>query len=126
MRNSTMKFIALSILFTFAGPGLSYINGQQILDPHLKIWFTFDNAPIDKNTIADESGNNFTTTLKNNATILKNGGIDKVHGLGSSDGYIDLGGQLGTGPLQNLDDFTISTFVYISAETDHSKNGNFV
>jgi len=121
-----MKQLSISILLIFLLT--SWISAQVRVntDPNLKVWFSFNNYTKGSVTIADESGNNFVATLKNEATITTTGGVDGVLDLGSSDGFLDLGALFGSQFLNTLQDFTISTFVCISPDAVITNNGNFV
>ena len=116
------QYILILTLFTGTIPMVAQVN----TDPNLKVWFTFNNYTSGSTSIADVSGNNFTATLKNEATITNTGGINGVLDLGSSNGFLDLGATFGSAVINTLQDFTISTFVYISQDAVITNNGNFV
>ena len=102
------------------------LEAQENSDPNLKCWFTFNNYTKGSETITDLSGNNIEATLKNGAAITTNMGVDGVLDLGNTNGFLDLGALFGSKVLSELNDFTISVFVFITPEAVISGNGNFV
>ena len=82
----------------------------------LKVHFTFENA-------SSQVGE-FTGKLYNNASFTTLGGLP-VLSLGGSDGYFDMGSSVGD-VIATLEDFTVSTNVYIPTTTSLSGNGNFL
>ena len=82
----------------------------------LKVHFTFEDA----NSRVGE----FTGKLYNNASFATWGGLP-VLSLGGSDGYFDMGSSVGD-VIATLEDFTISTNVYIPTTTHLSNAGNFL
>ena len=121
-----MRKITNCILFLVLLTGWISVSAQSITDPNLKVWFTFNNYVTGSSTINDVSGYNLVATLKNEATITNAGGVDGVLDLGSSNGFLDLGTTFGSSVINTLQDFTISTFVYISQDAIITNNGNFV
>ena len=82
----------------------------------LKVHFTFEDA---RSQVGE-----FTGKLYNNASLTTLGGLP-VLSLGSNDGYFDMGSSVGD-VMASLEDFTISTNVYIPTTTSLSGNGNFL
>lgn len=82
----------------------------------LKVHFTFEDA----NSQVGE----FTGKLYNSGSFTTLGGLP-VLSLGSSNGYFDMGSSVGD-VIASLEDFTISTNVYIPTTTSLSGNGNFL
>ena len=82
----------------------------------LKVHFTFENA-------SSQVGE-FTGKLYNNASFTTLGGLP-VLALGGNDGYFDMGSSVGD-VIATLEDFTVSTNVYIPTTTSLSGNGNFL
>lgn len=121
-----MKRLPILMLFPLFLTCVMPVMGQENTDPDLKVWFSFNNYTKGSETITDVSGNNFTGTLKNEATITNTGGIDGALDLGSSNGFLDLGALFGTQLLSTLGDFTLSVYVCISQDAVITNNGNFV
>ena len=82
----------------------------------LKVHFTFEDL---KSEVGD-----YTGTLHNNAALTTLGDLP-VLSLGSSNGYFDMSASVGN-VIAVLDNFTISTNVYIPTTTSLSENGNFI
>ena len=82
----------------------------------LKVHFTFEDA--------SSRVGEFTGKLYNYASFTTLGDLP-VLSLGSSDGYFDMGSSVGD-VIATLEDFTISTNVYIPTTTSLSGNGNFL
>ena len=82
----------------------------------LKVHFTFENA-------SSQVGE-FAGKLYNNASFTTLGGLP-VLSLGGNDGYFDMGSSVGD-VIATLEDFTVSTNVYIPTTTSLSGNGNFL
>ena len=103
-----MKKHLLSI-FTALLPLLAHADG-------LKVHFTFEDA--------SSRVGEFTGKLYNNASFATLGDLP-VLSLGAHDGYFDMGASVGD-VIADLEDFTISTNVYIPTTTSLSGNGNFL
>ena len=82
----------------------------------LKVHFTFEDA-------SSQVGE-FTGKLYNSASFTTLGGLP-VLSLGGNEGYFDMGSSVGD-VVASLEDFTISTNVYIPTTTSLSGNGNFL
>ncbi|TDD94222.1 family 43 glycosylhydrolase [Flavobacterium cellulosilyticum] len=80
-------------------------------------------AKYDFNSVQDVSGN-YIGNLKNGAQLVTYGD-NSVLSLGDSDGYFDFGANFGA-IISQLENFSISTNLYISNSYDSSGNGNFV
>lgn len=118
MRTNKLILILFLIGIAFASTG----NAKSAADETLKLHYTFKTA--NGSTIPDESGNNYNGSLYNTAQIETLGGI-RVLGLGTGNGYVDMGTAVGE-LIATLEDFTISTFLYIDESSDISGAGNFV
>ncbi len=91
-------------------------------DESLKLQYNFEDS--ESGIIKDITGNGNDGSLKNGATIEKEG-ENAVLFLGSKGGYLDMG--LTTGNLiSSLEDFTISTFLKLDKNTNISGDGNFL
>ena len=82
----------------------------------LKVHFTFEDT---QSVVGDYVG-----TLYNDAVLTTLGGLP-VLSLGNSDGYLDMGTSVGS-IIAALDNFTISTNIYIPTTTSLSGAGNFI
>ncbi len=89
----------------------------------LKVHYAFDKINA-SDSIADASGNGYTAFLKNGAEVI-NLENHNILFTGSENGYLDMGSRLGE-VISILDDFTISTYLYIDPSTDLSESGNFI
>ncbi len=112
IKNSTLLVIAM-MLFTFVA---------QAKQPKPKLHLDF--KQVENAMIKDVTGNGYNGVLKNNASIRKIGKYN-VLDLGASNGYLDFERRVGE-LVASLEDFTISTYLYIGQEADLSKHGNFV
>lgn len=110
-----------SCLFFFAFSIVSLSSHAQT--ENLKLHYTF-NKQADENTVLDETGNGYKAILKNGAGITQIGNIG-VLDLGNTNGYADLGSQAGE-LIGSLQDFTITSLIYVDHATDLSGNGNFI
>ena len=102
-----MKRIILVILTAWA---CTFVHAE------LKVHFTFEShySTVD----------NHTGTLYNGAELTTTGGLP-ILSLGSDNGYFDMGASVGD-IIAALNDFTISTNVYIPSTTTLGSNGNFI
>ncbi len=89
----------------------------------LKVHYVFDQIDTG-DTIIDASGNGHSALLKNGAEIINLDG-NNIFCTGTENGYLDMRSQLGE-VISTLDDFTISTYLYIDPSTDLSTSGNFI
>ena len=85
-------------------------------DAALKVHFTFESI---YSTVGNHAG-----TLCNGASLTEIAGVP-ILSLGSNDGYFDMGASVGD-VIATLDQFTISTDVYIPTSTSLGSNGNFI
>lgn len=118
-----MKSIARIIIL---GIALGASTTLQAQEPQPKVHFSFNNYTPGSGVITDESGNQYTAMLKNEATIVEAGGLDGVLSLGTQNGFLDLGAAFGTKVLSTLNDYTLSVFVCIDSDAVITNNGNFV
>ncbi|NDW18961.1 T9SS C-terminal target domain-containing protein [Dysgonomonas sp. 216] len=105
------------LLATLLFPG--FLSGQN---DSLKVQYLFTN--VTGNSVADNSGNGYTATLNNNASIKKVGDLH-VLSLGTENGYLDMGTAIGS-LISSLGDFTVSTYIYIDPNVTITGAGNFV
>lgn len=75
-------------------------------------------------SISDVSGNGNSATLKQGAGILDLNNCQVLY-TGYANGYLDMGSNIGE-IISTLNDFTISTYVYIDPSTDLNSYGNFL
>lgn len=92
-------------------------------DNSLKLQYTFT-LKAGSDSILDVTGNGFNAKLNGSATV-KNLGAHKVLQIGGTQGYLDLQSKLGN-LVSTLNDFTVSTYLYIDPSLVLSNNGNFV
>jgi hypothetical protein len=92
-------------------------------DSNLKVHYVFSET-VTGETISDVSGNGNSAVLKKGAKIINLENI-KVLYTGNGNGYLDMGERLGE-VINTLDDFTISTYVYIDPSTSLTSYGNFI
>lgn len=95
----------------------------QGTDASLKLRYTFDNQSADKTQIIDDSGNGFSGTLKNGASIKKVG-IHSFLDLGANNGYLDLGSAVGS-VISTLSNFSVATYLLVDETVDLS-GGSFI
>jgi alpha-L-fucosidase len=92
-------------------------------DPSLKLHYTFDSLSTDKSQVIDASGNGFSGTFKNGATIKKVGNYSFLD-LGANNGYLDLGSAVGS-VISSLTSFSIATYLFVD-ETANISGGSFI
>ena len=85
----------------------------------LKLHYNFDN--VDGLTVTDASGQNNDGTLKNNASIVRIGDYN-VLDLGSSNGYLDMGENIGN-VVSGMTDYTVSAYYRVDEDAPFSGNG---
>ena len=93
-------------------------------DTSLKLHYLFHTSSGNQSVVTDDSGNGYTANLINGAAVKEIGDFN-VLDLGSTDGYLDFGSNLGA-LVNTLTNFTISTYLYIEPESSLSSAGNFV
>jgi hypothetical protein len=95
----------------------------SVADARLKLLYKdFIPSAGDAAKILDESGNGFTGALEGSAAADTSA---KVMTTGSGSGYLDMGAAAGA-MVGNLEDYTISTYIYVGAENALNSWGNFV
>ena len=120
--NSILKLkILCLIIISFFCTNATDVYGQ--VDVNLKLQYTFENLTPDSSQVMDDAGV-YISTFINNATVKKIGDFS-VLDLGSENGYLDLGSDVGN-IIASLSDFSISTYLYINESVDLSPNGNFI
>jgi arabinoxylan arabinofuranohydrolase len=122
MINSTLarKILKLFCVWTM---GLINLNAYGQADAGLKVRFTFRNLTPGSSQVTDDLGN-YTATFENGATV-QNIGNFSVLNLGAANGYLDLGEAMGE-VIGALEDFSISTYIFIDETVDLSRDGNFI
>lgn len=93
----------------------------SLLSQEPKLHYNFQ---VINNSIDNIAGTDFNATLKDGAYIRTINGVNILE-TGNSNGYLDLGANTGN-LIQNLSDFTISTYVFIDSDLNLSNNGNFI
>ncbi|HEX9600378.1 MAG TPA: LamG-like jellyroll fold domain-containing protein, partial [Mariniflexile sp.] len=106
-----LKFIKISS-FTFSIFFAAHLNGQATI----LVQYDFD-------SVQDVSGN-FSGSLENGSTLIPYGD-NYVLSLGNDNGYFDFGSYFGT-HISQLENFSISTNLFISSDYQISNFGNFV
>ena len=82
------------------------------------------NATHGTTTIADASGHGYTATLMNGAAVRKINFMGVID-LKASNGYVDLGSNVGT-LIGSLNDFTMHAKLFIPTTSTITENGNFI
>ncbi len=108
-----MKKLFSMLLLAWIG-ALSYAQATE--QAELKVHFTFSSL---NSAVGD-----YTGTLRGGASLTTAAGLP-VLALGPNDGYFDMGAPVGE-VIAALNDFTISTNVYIPGTTALGANGNFI
>lgn len=101
---------------------LLFLNVHGQVDTSMKVRYTFNKLTPDSNHIIDDMGD--TAILQSKATVRPMTHFN-VLDLGSTSGYLDLGSNIGK-LIATLDNFTISTYVFVSSTVDLNSNGNFI
>ena len=120
--NSVMKWKISGIFFIWS-ICIFTVDGFGQADPSLKVQFTFKNLSPDSSQVMDDLGN-YTATFENGAAVQKIGHFS-VLSLGVTNGYLDLGQAMGE-VIGALEDFSISTYIFIDESVDLSPDGNFI
>src|SRR5674476_469655 len=94
---SFLLLIRSSAIYAKTIPTKSFKVSAAQSDTTLKLRLSFDNVASGATTVTDASGNGYVATLNNGATVSASGGVGGVLDLGTSNGYLDLGAQLGSG-----------------------------
>lgn len=87
----------------------------------LQLHYTFQS--VNGSTITDVTGHGYDGSLKNGATAGMFQSQGMLH-LGTANGYLDLGANTGE-LINNLNDFTIATYLYLDPAQTISGNGYF-
>lgn len=90
-------------------------------EEELKLQFTFEDV---EGSIVKPAVGSYNATLENNASIVDIGAY-KILDLGSENGYLDLGSDMGD-LIAQMYNFTIASYVYVDTKTDLTVNGNFI
>ena len=112
-KNAKMRRLISAVLMMWLSV---YAYAQADEEAVLKVRYTFE-------TVASEVGGH-EGTLRNGASLTSVAGLP-VLALGASNGYFDMGASVGD-VIATLNDFTISTNVYIPSTTALGSNGNFI
>ena len=110
----TTKHFLATIILSILGvvsSGFSFLEAQT-----LKLHYDFSSTK-------DATGT-YTGTLQNGAVLSTYEG-QPILSLGASNGYFDFGKEIGA-ILGTLNNFTISTNLYLPSSGSYSSNGNFV
>jgi len=99
--------------------GWNSLNAQN-----LKLHYGLSADLAGNTVVSDESGNGFNGNLLNGAKISSLDGTPVVD-LGTTNGYVDMGTNVGS-VIASLEDFTISTKIFVPSTTSLTSNGNFV
>jgi hypothetical protein len=99
------------------------LHGQD-LQQGLQLHYDFEADSGNPTFVEDKSGNGYHGTLKNEAALSTTGDIGILN-LGSQDGYLDMGTDVGA-MVATLEDFTVAVNIFIDPTTNITGNGNFV
>jgi hypothetical protein len=119
-------FITSIVIYAQNYNSINYGALSETLDTTLKCSFSFDNVSVNDLNVTDESGNNFVAVLKNGAVFKEIEDLGRVLSLGATNGYLDLGKEIGSKVISSLHDFTISTYIYIANDANITLTGNCV
>ncbi len=108
-----MKHFILVVLIALTSV---FASAQTVENATLKVHFTFETA--------GSAVGSYTGTLHSGAQFTTVAGLP-VLALGANNGYFDMGASVGN-VIATLNDFTISTNVYIPGSTALGANGNFI
>ena len=113
LKNMITRHLASAILIMCLSVNLyAQVDG----DAELKVHYTFE-------TVVSEVGGH-EGTMHNGASLTTFAGLP-ILDLGANNGYFDMGASVGD-VIATLNDFTISTNVYIPSTTALGSNGNFI
>ena len=113
LKNMITRHLASAILIMCLSANLyAQVDG----DAELKVHYTFE-------TVVSEVGGH-EGTMHNGASLTTFAGLP-ILDLGANNGYFDMGASVGN-VIATLDNFTISTNVYIPSSTALGSNGNFI
>lgn len=108
--------VILSAFLMFLPPA-----AKAIQDSSLQVHYTFLNEGL---TVPDQSGNACHAQLMNQAGV-RSLGTAQVLDLGDQNGYLDMGTAVGE-LIAGLEDFSITTAIFIDESSNITGNGNFV
>ncbi len=103
---------------------LAFLVLQVSAQTNLKLQYGFVTKPGFTDSISDATGNGYTGKLFNGAKVKQLGAFGILE-TGATNGYVDLGAKTGN-LIKTLNDFTISTYLYIDPSVTLNTNGNFV
>ena len=121
MRNILKKILIVQSYFVIL---CGVVPGVVQAQSNIKLHYSFDNLTESQLQVVDETGSGNNATFVNGAVVDEYGDYHVLN-LGGSNGYLNLGEGVGS-VISSLQDFTISTSIFIQADTDISYNGNFV
>ncbi len=113
-----MKKISLLALIIVSSFCSSFIFGE------LKVNYLFNTSPDDEKEVVDNTGSGFNAQLKGSASVKALGTYNLLD-TGDDNGYLDMGEAVGK-VIGALENFTISTYVYIDPDIVLTENGNFI
>jgi hypothetical protein len=114
------KLSKILIGLSFAVLSFTPLNGQS----SLKLHYTFENLNADLTQVIDDSGNGYNATFSNGAATRQMG-ANKVLDLGATNGYLDMGANVGV-LISSMQDFSIAAYLYVDPATSVTDDGNFV
>ncbi|MDA3879289.1 MAG: T9SS type A sorting domain-containing protein [Prolixibacteraceae bacterium] len=91
---------------------------------NLRVQYLFNTNQTDNQIIVDETGNGYNGMLMNGAEVQRFGSLNVLQLEGDSE-YFDFGSSFGE-VVAGLEDFTISTYLFVDEEASLSSHGNFV
>jgi len=103
---------------------LAFLVFQLSAQTNLKLRYSFTSKPGFADSIVDITGNGYNAKLFGGAKIKQLGNFGILE-TGTDNGYADMGVTTGN-LIKTLNDFTISTYLYIDPSVTLNTNGNFV
>ena len=91
---------------------------------NLKVHYALTSDDVGSTSVIDVSGNGLDAALLNGAAVSTFNGV-KVIDLKTSNGYVDMGRQLGT-VILSLSNYSVMVKVFVPAASDITGDGNFV
>jgi hypothetical protein len=116
--------VSLVVLFMLLIAFIADVNIPMWCQSNLKLHYTFNNITNNGQQVVDDSGNGYTATFMNGATIKQIGNY-KVLDLGATKGYLDMGASVGS-LIATLKDFSIATYLFVDPTSPVTDDGNFV
>jgi hypothetical protein len=114
--------MAFKLLFCCVSISLMMCLSAQ--HPANGLQFHYDFKNVQGTNVPDATGNYAAGNLLNGASVHAVNGLGVLQ-LGFTNGYLDMGTSVGE-LIASLEDFTISTFLYIEPASSLSGNGHFV